>query len=126
VLLDSPNQRTLSLPASRTQQRCDDNAARGAGDEAPARGTIIRRYILGMSWRGFKRGLDELTHPPYLKKLSPEERKRRTRREWRDSELFFFFQAAEPRRDVEPGRASGDNVAREDRGRSDSPRTLRR
>jgi hypothetical protein len=49
-----------------------------------------------MSWKGFKRGLSDVFNPPYLRDLSPTEREQRTRRRWRNSELFFFFQALEP------------------------------
>lgn len=48
-----------------------------------------------MSWKGFKRGLNELMYPRYLQNLSPEEREARRQHRWRNSELFFFFQAAE-------------------------------
>jgi hypothetical protein len=50
-----------------------------------------------MSWTGFKRGLSYVFHPPYLQDMSLVEREQRTRRRWRNSELFFFFQALEPR-----------------------------
>lgn len=49
-----------------------------------------------MSWQGFRRGLDELFHPPYLRDMSADEKAERRRRSWRHSELFFFFQSAEP------------------------------
>jgi hypothetical protein len=48
-----------------------------------------------MSWRGFKRGLDDLLHPPYLRDLTPEERAERAWRGNRNSEAWWFFEAAD-------------------------------
>jgi hypothetical protein len=80
-----------------------------------------------MGWKGFKRGLSELIQPPYLQGMSFEERRLRTRRRWRNSELFFFFQAAESPADHEQRRTVNDSKKeRDERDRSDSPETGRR
>ena len=48
-----------------------------------------------MGWKGFRKGVDEILHPPYLRGMTPKEKEHRERRSWRHSELFYFFQGAQ-------------------------------
>jgi hypothetical protein len=44
-----------------------------------------------VSRKGFKKVLDDILHPPCRRARTPEEKERDEHREWRHSELFFFF-----------------------------------
>lgn len=49
-----------------------------------------------MSWKGFKRGWNELMHPAYRRDLTPEQHKRNSDYTTRNYGIFAFFSRVDP------------------------------